>query len=162
MGDQTLKFGTSGLLYRSNKLMYDRGTDSLWRQFKGDPVIGELAESGIQLEVLPMTLTTWEQWQLEHPDTTVLDIHTGVYPASSYPPEYDQFSAYYDYRAQPDTMFPVWQRSNAFPPKLQVLGLEAEGESKAYALHVLQQTPLPPGLLGGAGTGSRDTGGHTG
>ena len=48
---------------------------------QGDPVIGRLADSGMQLEVLPMTLTTWEQWQLEHPDTTVLDIHTGVYPA---------------------------------------------------------------------------------
>ena len=36
-------FGTSGLLYRSNKLMYDRTTNSIWNQFTGEPVIGPLA-----------------------------------------------------------------------------------------------------------------------
>ena len=33
-------FGTSGLLYLSNKLMFDRDTNSLWRQFTGEPVVG--------------------------------------------------------------------------------------------------------------------------
>ena len=31
-------FGSSGFLYRSNKLMYDRETGSLWNQFTGGPV----------------------------------------------------------------------------------------------------------------------------
>ena len=35
-------FGSSGLLYRSNKLMYDRQTDSLWEQLAGHPVTGSL------------------------------------------------------------------------------------------------------------------------
>ena len=57
---QVLEFGTSGLLFRSNKLMYDRATLSLWHQFLGEPVVGSLANSGIKLEVLPVLLTTWE------------------------------------------------------------------------------------------------------
>ena len=32
--DEAFVFGSSGLLYRSNKLMFDRQTDSLWNQFK--------------------------------------------------------------------------------------------------------------------------------
>ena len=33
-------FGTSGLLYRSNKLMYDRETYTLWGNLTGVPVVG--------------------------------------------------------------------------------------------------------------------------
>ncbi len=35
-----LVFGSSGFLYRSNKLMFDRATNSLWNQFTGRPVVG--------------------------------------------------------------------------------------------------------------------------
>ena len=46
VNDQPTTFGTSGLLYRSNKLMYDRATETIWHQFTGEPVIGPLAETG--------------------------------------------------------------------------------------------------------------------
>ena len=39
---ETTEFGTSGMLYRSNKLMYDRATETLWHQFRGEPVVGPL------------------------------------------------------------------------------------------------------------------------
>ncbi len=38
------EFGTSGWLYRSNKLMYDRRTNTLWHQFLGEPVTAYLPE----------------------------------------------------------------------------------------------------------------------
>ena len=47
--DRPFVFGSSGLLYRSNKLMYDNATDSLWEQFTGRPVVGALTGSGIEL-----------------------------------------------------------------------------------------------------------------
>ena len=50
-------FGSSGLLYRSNKLMYDTATQSLWNQFTGRPVVGRLTGSGIELKVLPVVIT---------------------------------------------------------------------------------------------------------
>lgn len=84
---QVLEFGTSGLLYRSNNLMYDRSTETLWRQFTGEPVVGSLVDSGIKLEVLPVLLTTWGDWLATHPDTTVLDPETGYYPGDLYSPE---------------------------------------------------------------------------
>ncbi|MFY9823955.1 MAG: DUF3179 domain-containing (seleno)protein, partial [Thermoanaerobaculia bacterium] len=67
-------FGTSGLLYRSNKLMVDRQTRSLWSNLTGEPVIGPLAGSPAdhRLAVLPLTLTTWQDWRHRHPETTVL------------------------------------------------------------------------------------------
>jgi len=146
---ETLSFGTSGFLYRNNKLMYDRGTKSLWNQFYGRPVVGALAESGIELEVLPVLLTRWSDWLNSHPDTTVLDNETGVYPASTYEPETDPNSAYFEYRQDPDALFPVWERSDLLHPKAQVLGLNVSGRAGAYPLDILRDTPVINDSLGG-------------
>ena len=95
------------MLYRSNKVMYDRLTNSLWNQLTSEPVIGPLWDSGIKLDFFPVSLTTWEEWLELHPDTTVLDQETGVYPAEFYTPENNPQSIYYEYFESPETMFPV-------------------------------------------------------
>ncbi len=61
--DAPFVFGSSGLLYRSNKLMFDRETDSLWNQFTGVPVVGPLVDSGIELKIRPVVITSWAVWQ---------------------------------------------------------------------------------------------------
>ncbi|MFQ5792960.1 MAG: DUF3179 domain-containing (seleno)protein, partial [Acidobacteriota bacterium] len=70
-------FGSSGFLYRSNKLMYDRQTRTLWNQLTGEPVLGELAGSELRLSILPSVITTWDAWKTQHPGTVVLNINTG-------------------------------------------------------------------------------------
>ena len=146
---EVLEFGTSGFLYRSNKLMYDRKTNTLWHQFRGEPVVGELADSGIILEVIPVALTTWDDWVSAHPDTTVLSVETGVYPAEFYLPESNQASTYFNYRNRSDTMFPVPARSQLLPTKSQVFGLTLNGQVRAYPLEILEQEPVIIDSLGG-------------
>ena len=144
-----MTFGTSGLLYLSNKLMYDRKTNTLWRQFTGEPVVGPLAGSGIRLSIFPVVVTHWHEWVTAHPDTTVLDIETGIYPSSDYSPEGDPGSFYYDYFNSPDTMFPVWRRSSLLDTKTVVLGLRVEGQAKAYPLDKLAESVVVNDELGG-------------
>ena len=139
---EATEFGTSGMLYRSNKLMYDRKTQTLWHQFRGEPVVGPLAGSGIRLEVLPVVLTTWGDWVATHPGTTVLDISTGVYPRRAYRPESDASSTYYSYRNAKDTMFPVALRDQRLAVKEQVFGLVLNGAAKAYPRYLLEQSPV--------------------
>jgi hypothetical protein len=127
-----LTFGSSGFLYRSNKLMYDRSTDTLWHQLWGTPAFGPLVGSGIELERLPVTLTTWEAWYDEHPDTKVMALETGFVR------DYSLGAAYADYFASPDTMFPVWQRSQLLPTKSWVFTQLIDGQPKAYPLSVLR------------------------
>ena len=127
------EFGTSGMLYRSNKLMYDRNTETLWHQFRGEPVVGPLAGTGIRLEVIPNTLTTWGEWLEAHPDTTVVSDDTGVYPTEFYRPEWDTRSLYFSYRSDPGTMFPVAGIDESLPTKEQVFGLVFGGAARAYA-----------------------------
>jgi uncharacterized protein DUF3179 len=69
-GGRRHTFGTSGLLYRSNKLLFDEETMSLWSTLEGRPVIGALAGSGLELTAYPVVTTTWREWQSAHPDTT--------------------------------------------------------------------------------------------
>jgi hypothetical protein len=63
---------TSGLLIRSNKVMYDIVTHSVFDTFLGRAVTGPLAERGLQLEQASVITTDWRSWRTAHPDTTVL------------------------------------------------------------------------------------------
>ena len=150
IGDEPIEFGTSGLLYRSNKLMYDRTTRSLWQQFLGEPVVGELAGSSLTLARFPIVLTTWGEWRAQHPDTGVLSLETGVYPDEKYLPEGEPGSVYQDYLYSPDTLFPVWLESDALPTKEQVLGVVVGGVAKAYSLRDLARTPVVTDAVGPA------------
>ena len=141
-------FGTSGLLYRSNKVMYDRATRSLWNQFIGEPVIGPLADSGIRQPFFPSVVTTWEEWLEEHPDTTALDRNTDIYPPDFYVPENDPRAIYYDYFTSDEVMFPVWNRDVTFEPKAVIVGLSIGDSAKAYSVVDLQQARLINDTLG--------------
>jgi hypothetical protein len=127
----TYTFGSSGFLFRSNKLMYDRQTRTLWNQLTGKPVLGPLAATDVRLSLLPVVLTSWAEWQDQHPDTLVLDLQTG------YSRLYALGAAYGDYFSSPGTMFPVWQRSRTLPTKARVYALNLDGVPKAYPLDVL-------------------------
>ncbi|WP_247743515.1 DUF3179 domain-containing (seleno)protein [Shimia sp. R10_1] len=63
---------TSGLLIRSNKVMYDITSGSVFDTFLGKAVTGPLAKRGIQLEQASVVTTTWGAWKAAHPETTVL------------------------------------------------------------------------------------------
>lgn len=99
--EQPLVFGSSGLLYRSNKLMFDRETDSLWNQFTGEPVAGPLRGSGIRLKLRPVTITDWASWRAANPETTVLSLETG------HVRNYASGHVYRAYFASPNLMFPT-------------------------------------------------------
>jgi Protein of unknown function (DUF3179) len=63
---------TSGLLIRSNKVMYDLNTYSVFDTFLGRAVTGPLADKKLQLEQTSVVTTDWGRWRKEHPETTVL------------------------------------------------------------------------------------------
>ncbi len=130
---ETYTFGSSGFLFRSNKLMYDRQTRTLWNQLTGEPVLGELVRTDIKLSLLPVVVTTWESWLTQHSDTVVLDLDTG------YQRPYTPGAAYGDYFAFDDTMFPVWQRNELLSAKDRIYALQVNGIPKAYPVDLLAE-----------------------
>ena len=137
------------MLYRSNKVMYDRKTETLWSQLRGEPILGELVGSGIKLEYFPVALTTWGEWLAEHPDTKVQSRETGYYGARSYVREDDRRSIYFAYREDPETMFPIWNRDESLAPKQLVLGIVADGTYKAYSIDALNESRVVNDSVGG-------------
>jgi len=63
---------TSGLLIRSNKVMYDVNTYSVFDTFLGNAVTGPLAKKKLKLKQASVVTTDWGTWKKAHPETTVL------------------------------------------------------------------------------------------
>ena len=143
VGETTYRFGTSGMLYRSNKLMYDRQTRTLWEQYTGVPVWGELAGSGIELKILPVTHTTYGEWLAAHPETKVLDIETGFVR------DYGSGVAYRDYFASPQLMFPAPNRGGPLQPKDVVYAVRVNGALTAYPVKLLNERGFVLDSVGG-------------
>ena len=119
------ELGTSGFLYRSNKLMYDRATQSLWSTMRGEPVIGPLVGQGIRLARGAVVTTTWGEWRRRHPHTSVLSIDTG------HARDYTEGAAYRDYFATDALMFQVPSHDARLANKAEVLGLLPAGDADA-------------------------------
>ncbi len=155
----TLTFDTSGLLYRSNKLMLDREHGSLWSNLTGEPVVGELARSAGPLEVLPSTLTTWSAWVERHPDTDVLDLNA---IEKQVRPEYGfRYVPGAADRARSGVAFPVWRKNDRLERNAEVYALRWNGVAKAYPLEVVFDERVVNDVLGGSGlvlVGDREAG----
>ncbi len=149
VGGAKTRFGTSGLIYKSNPVMYDLENRTLWLHFTGKPVAGSAADPGNDLEPIPSVVTTWKEWSTLHPDTSVLAILNEIYPPSAYAPESTPGSPLEIYLTTDETVFPVWPRSDALPPKASVLGVRTGGEAKAYTVAVLQERRVVNDEVGG-------------
>ncbi len=109
--------GTSGFLYRSNKLMFDRSTNSLWSTLRGKPVIGPLVGEGISLPRQSVVTTNFGDWKRRHPGGKVLSLSTG------FDRDYSEGAAYRDYFASPDLMFAVPEVDSRLKKKDEVLAI---------------------------------------
>ncbi|WP_299440666.1 DUF3179 domain-containing protein [uncultured Aquimarina sp.] len=117
------QLGTSGFLYRSNKLMYDQKTQSLWNTLWGKPVIGPLIGKGIELEYLSVVTTTWGAWKKLHPNTTVLSLQTG------HDRDYGEGIAYQDYFATDKLMFSIPKKDKRLKNKQEILAIRLPSET---------------------------------
>jgi len=69
---------SSGLLSRSNKVMYDLTSGSVFDTFTGEAVSGPLQDAGVVLDQNSVTVSTWGEWKAAHPDTTIVAEDGGI------------------------------------------------------------------------------------
>jgi hypothetical protein len=149
-------FGTSGLLYRSNKLMVDRATLTLWHNLTGEPVIGRLARSPIRLPILPVSTTTWHEWRRRHPGTSAAVPDAALARRLGY--VYRQGAAE---SARRGVEFPVWRKSRALDPREEIFALRLAEGLKAYAIDRVIAEGVVNDVVGGRNVvvlADRDTG----
>ncbi|QLH04957.1 hypothetical protein C5F49_06220 [Nitrosopumilus oxyclinae] len=138
---QEVEFGTSGKLYNSNLLMYDRFTESYWSQALGIAVKGEL--TGYKLNLIPFDVITWGDWKKLHPDTLVLTTDTGYIRSYSTDP-------YGNYYTEPRIMFPVEHRDDRLNPKEIIIGFNQDNIYKAYKQNDIESKILINDFIGDA------------
>ena len=137
--------GTSGFLYRSNKLMYDKTTQSMWNTIKGEPVLGPLVGKDIVLQHQSVVTTTWGEWKRRHPKTKVLSLDTG------HRRNYDEGVAYHDYFATDRLMFNTPYNDVRLKNKDEVLALRFKSnprEQLAISADYLKDNPVYMDKLG--------------
>ena len=130
VGGEVTTFGTSGRLFASALVMYDRATESLWTHFDGRAVVGAL--TGEVLEPISSPLLAWSDFKEAFPEAMVLDRDNtgynrqyGVNPYTGYDnPDTNPFL----FRGTVD------ERARA---KQRVVGVNVEGESVAWTLDAI-------------------------
>lgn len=139
---EVMEFGTSGMLWRSNLVMYNRTKqnqdelsdlekslrldskkESLWSQVLGEAVVGEL--TGAKLKVLNSDVIRYGDWKKLHQDTKVLSKDTGFSRSYGADP-------YGDYYTSNTVSFGASFNDSRLSPKEFILGIEANGKFKAY------------------------------
>ncbi len=131
--NHTVEFGTSGKLYNSNLVMYDRASESLWSQALGQAIVGEYA--GKKLERIPFDVAFWREWKVLYPESKVLSQDTGF----GRPYGVDPYGNYY---TDPNILFPLSHLDNRLGPKEIVVGLENEGSYRAYPVQQIEDNHI--------------------
>jgi hypothetical protein len=141
LGDRVLDFGTSGMLYNSALVMYDRQTESLWSHFTAEGIVGHLA--GQELEVYPVAIVAWADWREAHPDGLVLSRDTGHdrdYGRNPYPGYDDIDSPAFLFEGEVDGRLAAKER---------VIGIERGGEAVAVRADELAEAGVVEVEIGG-------------
>lgn len=126
---EAVEFGVSGMLWKSNLLMYNRSTpESLWSQVLGRAVKGP--HTGERLAIYPSDTVMFAKWKEAHPDTIVLSRDTGAFRLYGTDP-------YGDYYTNRDVAFGASFTDTRLHPKEYVLGVEYDGKFKAYVADAL-------------------------
>ncbi len=116
---------TSGLLIRSNKVMYDLNTYSVFDTFRGNAVNGPLAEKNVALLQAGVVTTEWGEWKAAHPDTTVLEESLAL-------------GRDFDFRNNRDAngpIFPIGDVDPRLPVQEDIVGLITDqGEAIAFTI----------------------------
>jgi len=125
IADQPLQFGTSGLLFDNNLVMFDRSTQSLWSQMRVEAICGSFSRTVPRL--LPVVQSTWAAWKALHPETTVVSFETG------FRRNYNQYPyGSYDQLTNGQILFPHSFIDPRRPLKELVLGIREGEVSRAY------------------------------
>ena len=137
---RVLDFGTSGSLYNSALVMYDRQTESLWSHFNGQAVVGHL--TGAELDVFPMATVSFSSFAEAHPEGLVLTRNTGVdLPYGSNP-----YVGYDTVGSQPFLFDGV--APDDFAAKERFIGVELDGEAVALRHRSVMADGVMPFTVG--------------
>ena len=125
----THRFGVSGLLRKSDLVMWDDLTGSLWQQITGEGIVG--THAGVQLTIVPSSIVSYGEFAESFPDGETMSRDTGFnrrYGLNPY--------EFYSSRSTPFGFFND-ELDDRFPALERVVGVSIDGDEKAYPFSVI-------------------------
>lgn len=129
-GAQVLEFEVSGMLRKSDMVMLDTESESLWQQFMGEAIVGR--HTGIFLKVIPSLIISVEEFFERYPEGQILSPYPGqgeqeqAYGTNPYVgydnPDASPYERYFA-SADVDPRLPAMER---------VIDIEVKGNYKIY------------------------------
>lgn len=139
---ERVEFGTSGKLWKSNLVMYDRKTDSLWPQVLGEAVVGEM--TGTKLTVLPSDQVRYGNWKKLFPHGEVLSQDTGA-------PRFYGSNPYGDYFSVTNLSLSLAKPTDTrLPNDAFVFGIVRNDKAKAYHVDAVKAKGIVEDTFEGA------------
>ena len=126
-----LDFGVSGFLFESNLLMYDKETESLWSQAKGEAVVGD--KTGTKLTIFPAQILSFAEVKKRYADTRVLSTDTGFIRDYTRNP-------YSGYEEDEKLFFPVSVNDKRFPAKTPMYVIPFKSKSITLSYRDIPET----------------------
>ncbi len=124
---EAVEFGTTGRLYLSNLVMYDRLSESWWAQFTGEAIAGRL--TGAKLKRLPSRIESFASFKMRHPDGNVL-VPPRRFPGRSY-----GRNIYVGY----DSLSAPWFRAGRLPRNIPAMARVVAVGDRAWALTLVRK-----------------------
>ena len=135
--EEVLEFEVSGLLRKSNMVMFDRNTETWWQQLMGKAIVGDLSDS--ELKVIPSLIISVEDFFERYPDGKILSRKTGHEKAeerygSNYYERYDSMGSNpYARYFNPDDI------DNRLPAMERIINVYSKGENKVYPFSIISE-----------------------
>ena len=124
--------------------MYDLTTMSVFDTFTGAAVSGPLQDAGVVLELVTVTVSSWDDWKSEHPDTRIIAEDGGI--GRSY--DLDPLGG----RDDDGPIFPIGEVDSRLPAHQQVLGVIApDGTAVAFPVDAAHQALADGHVVAAAG-----------
>ena len=127
---EVLEFEVSGMLRKSDMVMMDTRTESLWQQLMGEAIVGQY--SGAMLEILPSLIISVEEFFHKYPEGMILSNRTdNVKLASTY-----GSNPYVGYDSSDGKPYERYFSPSDVDPRLpameRVIDIEVNGAYKIY------------------------------
>ncbi len=139
LADHDVQWRDAGLIYHGNDVYYDAESGSLWDPFSGRALTGPA--TGQAVDLIPVAVWRWEEWQPAHADTPVLAAElepVGVGEMTGGPAP-DIFDPYLQSPLVPYKLKHFNPESSPLPPKAFVLGVALGGQARAYPVTELSE-----------------------
>ncbi|MDX2006847.1 MAG: DUF3179 domain-containing protein [Meiothermus sp.] len=136
-----VSFGTSGMLYRANPLIFDSATGSVFAQMTGEGAVGAL--SNTRLLRIPSQVVSFAAFSRAFPGGQVLSTETGFTRAYAQNPYFG-----YDRPDEPPLLY-LGNIDTRLQPKERVVALEVGQQSVAYPFSLIAQRQAVNDQLGG-------------